>query len=145
MMFSKACEYGIRATLYVASKAAANERVSLKDIAREIESPPAFTAKIMQQLARNGVVQSLKGPTGGFSIEKERVGDVRLIDVVEAIDGDRVFNGCGLGLKSCNAKFPCPIHDQFAAVRDGLKDMLERTSVIDIADSLERGATFLKR
>lgn len=145
MMFSKACEYGIRATLYVASKASNNERVGLKDIAREIESPPAFTAKILQLLARNGVVQSLKGPTGGFYMDAKTLESVRLIEVVSAIDGDKVFSGCGLGLKSCNANFPCPIHDQFAEVRDGLAKMLRETLITDLVAGLEEGVSFLKR
>lgn len=143
-MFSKTCEYGIRAALYIASKSQEGERVNLKDIAREIESPPAFTAKILQNLVRHGVVESLKGPTGGFLI-RQSPKPVRLIEVVAAIDGDHIFNGCGLGLKACDANFPCPIHHEFAKVRDELKKMLEETIVTDLSDGLEKGMSFLKR
>ena len=72
-MFSKACEYGIKATIYIAMQSMQNSRVSLKDIAKEIDSPVAFTAKILQQLARNKIVESVKGPTGGFQIEKKKI------------------------------------------------------------------------
>lgn len=144
-MFSKACEYGIRATLYIATQSMNDSRVSLKDIAREIESPPAFTAKILQSLARHGVVESLKGPTGGFTMDTSKARSLRLIDVVSAIDGDAIFNGCGLGLKTCDSHYPCPIHNDFAIVRDGLKRMLEETLIIDLALGLETGLSFLKR
>ena len=63
-MFSKACEYGIRAMLHVAHKSQAKERVGVKDIAKAINSPEAFTGKIMQQLSKRGLVRSIKGPSG---------------------------------------------------------------------------------
>ncbi|MGB0369618.1 MAG: RrF2 family transcriptional regulator, partial [Flavobacteriales bacterium] len=63
-MFSKACEYGIRATLFIAQNAAESNRVSLKEISKKINSPEAFTAKILQQLARNKIIVSYKGPHG---------------------------------------------------------------------------------
>ena len=59
-MFSKACEYGIRATLFIAQKSLQGERVRLKAIADEIDAPEAYTAKILQQLARNEIIQSLR-------------------------------------------------------------------------------------
>src|SRR5690554_6544019 len=102
-MFSKACEYGIRATLFIAQNSAANNRVSLKEISEKIDSPEAFTAKILQQLARNGIIISYKGPHGGFQIEKPKLETIHLNEIVDALDGDSIYNGCGLGLKECNA------------------------------------------
>lgn len=145
MMFSKACEYGIKATLFISMKSLNDERVSLKDIAHGIASPEAYTAKILQQLARDGVVDSLKGPTGGFKIARERIDEIKLIDIVNSLDGDAVFEGCGLGLKKCNAEMPCPVHDKFKAIRDDLKRMLSDTSIYELATGLEVGLTFLKR
>lgn len=51
-MFSKACEYAIRATIYIAVQSNQDNRVGLKDISKEIDSPEAFTAKILQQLSK---------------------------------------------------------------------------------------------
>lgn len=144
-MFSKACEYAIRATVYIALKSLEGSRVSLKDIAREIDSPEAFTAKILQKLARSGVVESSKGQVGGFSITREKIDSVRLQDVVFAIDGNAIYEGCGLGLKECNARQPCPLHEKFAAIRTDLKNMLQNTSLYELATGLEVGLTFLKR
>jgi len=144
-MFSKACEYGIRATIYVAAQSLRNDRTSLKAIAEEIGSPVAFTAKIMQQLVRNNIMYSVMGPTGGFKMDKDRIDEVKLSEVVNAIDGDAIYRGCGLGLKKCDASRPCPVHDKFAKIRNDLQQMLESTSVYELATGLEVGLTYLKR
>tara|TARA_R110000868_G_scaffold78284_2_gene223547 strand:- start:17943 stop:18377 length:435 start_codon:yes stop_codon:yes gene_type:complete len=144
-MFSKACEYGIKATIYIAVKSMHQERVSLKEIAEEVNSPVAFTAKILQSLAKSGIIDSLKGPTGGFQIEESRIDNIKLHDIVHAIDGDDIFNGCGLGLKHCDASQPCPVHDKFVVIRDNLKIMLQNTSLYELATGLEIGITHLKR
>jgi len=144
-MFSKACEYGIRATIYVAAQSLRNDRTSLKAIAEEIGSPVAFTAKIMQQLVRNNIMYSVMGPTGGFKMDKDRIDEVKLSEVVNAIDGNAIYRGCGLGLKKCDASRPCPVHDKFAKIRNDLQQMLESTSVYELATGLEVGLTYLKR
>jgi Rrf2 family iron-sulfur cluster assembly transcriptional regulator len=144
-MFSKACEYGIRASIYIAEQSLLERKVSLKEIAEAIESPTAYTSKILQQLSRSFIINSEKGPTGGFSMDALEMEKVNLSTIVFAIDGDSIYNGCGLGLKKCNEKLPCPVHDQFKLVRDELKSMLERTTVKSLAVSLEKGLTFLKR
>jgi len=144
-MFSKACEYGIRATIYVAAQSLRNDRTSLKAIAEEIGSPVEFTAKIMQQLDRNNIMYSVMGPTGGFKMDKDRIDEVKLSEVVNAIDGDAIYRGCGLGLKKCDASRPCPVHDKFAKIRNDLQQMLESTSVYELATGLEVGLTYLKR
>ena len=144
-MFSKACEYGIKATIYIAVQSNQDKRVSLKDIAKEIDSPEAFTAKILQQLAKNNIIDSVKGPTGGFEIGKKRMEKIKLSHVVSAIDGDTIYRGCGLGLKECSEKKPCPVHDKFKTIRDELKKMLESTNLSELALGLKEGLTYLKR
>lgn len=144
-MFSKACEYGIRASTYIALQSLEGKRVSLKEISREIDSPVAFTAKILQQLSRNQIVESVKGAWGGFEIEKSNIDKIKLSQIVYAIDGDKVYVGCGLGLNKCNANKPCPVHDKFVAIRNDLKNMLDNTSLYEMTAGLEVGLTFLKR
>ncbi len=144
-MFSKACEYGIRATIYIANESKYRQRVCLKDIAQAIDSPEAFTAKILQQLARSGIISSLKGPSGGFEVDNEQRARIRAIDIVNAIDGDHIFHGCGLGLKACNEKKPCPVHDKFKVIREQLRDMLAGTTIAELAEGVNDGMTVLKR
>lgn len=145
-MFSKACEYGIRATLYIAEQSLnSDKKVGLKDIADKIDSPEAFTAKTLQILSKNKIIYSIKGPSGGFYIPKEELDDIKLSTLVKVIDGDHIYKGCGLGLDQCNADRPCPVHDKFKVIRDELAFMLENTSLLELATGLDSGLTFLKR
>lgn len=144
-MFSKACEYGIKASTYIALQSMEGNRVSLKKIALKIDSPVAFTAKILHQLAKNDILESVKGPYGGFQIQKERIDSIKLSDIVYAIDGNSIYEGCALGFDECNATRPCPMHEKFVGIRDELKQMLQNTSLNELAARLEVGLTYLKR
>ncbi|MBQ4821220.1 Rrf2 family transcriptional regulator [Aquimarina sp. MMG016] len=144
-MFSKACEYGIKASIYVAQQSLQGNCVNLKTVAKEINSPEAFTAKILQQLVKNKILDSIKGAKGGFLIEEKRINQIQLGDIVYAIDGDSIYTGCGLGLKECNARKPCPVHHKILIVRKELKNMLKNTSLFELANGLEIGLTYLNR
>lgn len=144
-MFSKACEYGIKAAVFIAVRSQQEERVSLNEIAKEINSPVAFTAKVLQQLTRNHIVDSVRGPSGGFEINKSKADKIKLSKIVSAIDGDSIYRGCALGFKNCNENLPCSLHHKFVIVRDELKKMLEETSLLDLSKDINNGVTFLKR
>lgn len=143
-MFSKACEYGIKATIFIAINSAEDRLVSPKEISEEIDSPKAFTAKILQNLVRNNIVNSVKGAHGGFQIDKNKIATIKLSQIVTAIDGDKIYNGCGLGLHTCDENHPCPVHDQFKVIRNNLKEMLENTNLEQLASTVNSGAYFLK-
>lgn len=143
-MFSKACEYGIRATIYITEQSLFSKKVSLKAVAKAIESPEAYTSKILQQLVKNNIIQSEKGPHGGFIIPEKEIKSLTISQIVVAIDGDQIFNGCGLGLKQCNERKPCPVHNQFKLIRGNLKMMLESTTIHSLALQLHQGFSFLK-
>lgn len=142
-MFSKTCEYAIKASIYIASQSLENKRVGIKEIAQEIASPEAFTAKILQVLSKNHIVDSIKGPNGGFEIQATKMRTTLLAQIVKAVDGDNIFISCGLGLKNCSAKNPCPLHNQFAKIRNDITILLESTNLEDLANGLSSGLTFL--
>lgn len=144
-MFSKACEYGIRATLYIAMNSLDDKRVSLRNIAGKIDSPEAFTAKILQQLVHHDIIHSVKGSTGGFEIEKQKLSGITLAHIISAIDGDHLFHGCVMGLAVCTDAHPCPAHLSYEKIRSQLKSMLDNTSIYDLSHGLETGLTFLKQ
>jgi Rrf2 family iron-sulfur cluster assembly transcriptional regulator len=143
-MFSKTCEYGIRAVIIIASESYQDNRIGLKEIAKKIDSPEAFTAKILQILSKNNIINSIKGVGGGFEIPKETLSQIKLIQIVSAIDGDRVFTGCGLGLSHCSEIHPCPVHDKFKEIRNALTFMLENTNLEELALGIKSGDTFLR-
>ncbi len=143
-MFSKTCEYALRALIYITQQTKDGGRVGIKDIANGIDSPEYFIAKILQDLSRKGFVQSLKGPTGGFYLDNESL-NRSLIEVVREIDGDKIFSGCALGLKSCSETHPCPVHNEFKHIRDNLRTMLVEMKIGDFVNQLDEHKAFLKR
>jgi Rrf2 family protein len=143
-MFSKACEYGIKASILIAINSAEGRRVSPKEISEKIDSPRAFTAKILQALVRHNIINSVKGAYGGFEIDKKDIASIKLSQIVNAIDGDKIYNGCGLGLHTCDEVHPCPVHDQFKVIRTELKEMLENTNLEQLALDIKAGTSFLK-
>jgi Rrf2 family protein len=143
-MFSKTCEYAIRAMLFIAQKSEQGNRIGIKEISKGVGAPESFLAKILQNLSRNGMVQSIKGPNGGFFID-DSSRKITLADIVTAIDGDHLFTGCGLGLKTCSEKNPCPLHDEFKVIRKRIHNMLEFATVSEFNLQLIKGITYLKR
>ena len=143
-MFSKTCEYAIRAMIFIAQKSKDGSRVGIKDISSGIDSPEYFIAKILQELSRKGFVQSAKGPNGGFFMERGGR-PVYLIDVVKVVDGLHMFFDCGLGLKKCSDRKPCPIHQSFKAVRETLHHEFCTVTIQDLATDIEQGMAYLRR
>ncbi|HEY0899339.1 MAG TPA: Rrf2 family transcriptional regulator [Sphingobacteriaceae bacterium] len=140
-MISKACKYAIRAAICVA-KADTGIRLNVKEIAKEIEAPEAFTAKVLQTLNKHRVITSMKGPYGGFYLEDHQKTQP-VINIVNAIDGLSIFSECGLGLKQCSEDHPCPMHDHYAAIRKALLMSFQGTSLGDLAGEVNGGKHFI--
>jgi len=143
-MFTKACEYGIRSTIFIALKSNRSERCGLHDIASEIDSPEAYTAKILQILVHNGIIESTKGPGGGYYMSPETSQRINLADIIEVYEGDWLDRRCGMGLSDCNEDHPCPIHHQFKQIRENLKNMLQKANIHKLASELDEGLSFLR-
>lgn len=143
-MFSKACEYGIKASIYIARESIGGNRVNLKQISNSISSPEAYTAKILQQLVKDGVITSVKGKMGGFEMDASALSDIKLVHIIKAIDGDGLYHSCILGLAECDANKPCALHKRIFMIRKDLQKMLEKTSMNDLIDDIDNGLAFLK-
>lgn len=141
-MISKTCKYGIRAVIFVASRAGDGTKLNIKQIAREVDAPEAFTAKILQILNRVRIITSLKGPYGGFYMEEFQM-EQPVINIVNAIDGMSVFNECGLGLKQCSTSHPCPMHHQYKIARDALQNAFQNTTIRQLAIEVNEGGSFI--
>jgi Rrf2 family iron-sulfur cluster assembly transcriptional regulator len=142
-MFSKACEYGIRAVIIIESYSKNNKKIGIKEICNGINAPEPFTAKILQNLRKLEIISSTKGPNGGFFIERDK--DIKLLEIVLAIDGNKIITECGLGIKECSELKPCPIHADFKPIRESLKQVLEKTSVRQVTEDMDKGLSFLKK
>ena len=127
-MFSKSCKYGIRAILFLSCHSNENNKYGVKVISERLNVPQHFLAKILQQLSRNGLVSSSKGPTGGFYMSKKN-NNASLLDIIESIDGPESFKNCVLGFPKCNSDNPCVMHHNVLKYRKGLLNMLENEKI----------------
>jgi Rrf2 family protein len=122
VMFSKKCEYGLQAVLYLSANMD-KEIIPAEEIANKLAIPKEFVSKILQSLTESGIVNSRKGKSGGFSMAKDPK-KVKLIDVVAAIDGLSMFSSCVLGFPNCDVDNPCPLHDKWGKLRTMAYSML---------------------
>lgn len=141
-MFSKTCEYALKIMIHLASTEDQGQLIGLKDIAKAIDSPEAFTAKILQQLVKNDLLLSLRGPSGGFKLRKNL--PIHLIEIVSAIDGPGIIKNCVLGLEKCSDEHPCPVHDKFLAIRNHLTGVLNTTTLDDLKGGVIQGNRYLR-
>lgn len=143
-MFSKACKYGIRAATYIAKQSINNKRVGLKEIIKEIDSPEAFTSKILQKLKNHQLIYSEKGPHGGFYMEANQLNEVSLLQIIDVFDGSQLYKECSIGLKECNHEKPCPLHNEITIVRENLLKIVANKKIIHMAKEFDQGLAFLK-
>lgn len=144
-MLSKACEYGIKAIIYIGMRSIKGRRTKMGEIVEHIGAPEAFTAKILGTLAKHQIVDSLTGPTGGFAIDIETMKATKVSTIIFILDGDSLYKRCILGLSECDSDQPCPMHKKFAKVRKKLKDILGSTNIYQLATGVKLGRTILYR
>jgi len=137
-MFSTSCHYGLQAMLYIAFHQSEDKNIELKLIAEGQGIPKHFLSKILQQLVRRGLLESMKGPTGGFSL-KSPPDQISLIEIVDSIDGLGIFTKCGIGFKQCDDDRPCPIHNEFKTVRNQVRELFESKSLADLVNDVKTG------
>jgi Rrf2 family protein len=142
-MLSISCKYALRAAVFLMSEAHTSTRFNIQDVADAIDANEHTTAKILQSLVKAEIINSAKGPTGGFYI-LANAKKIFLIDIVQVIDGDQVFYGCGLGLKECSEERPCPIHYHYKAAREKLLKDFSTISIQQLSKNLALGKAFLK-
>lgn len=141
-MLSNACKYAILSTLYLAEHSNEERKISVKEIAENIDVPSPFLAKLFQQLVRGKIISSSKGPHGGFYLsEKNKLKNV--CDIIENIDGLNKLNGCFLGLHECDSKNPCPVHFIVEPFKNNILGKFRDKTIIAFAKEISDKGQFL--
>lgn len=141
-MLSLTCKTAIKAVIYLASKFDTGEKTGIMEIAEYIDASQHTVGKMLQTLVKEQVISSSKGPTGGFFLTaKQR--NLPVMAVVAAIDGKDIFKECGLGLSSCSATHPCPIHNEYKAVRDLFEKICTGKKLVDLCGPVNKGIAYL--
>lgn len=136
MILSKACNYGLRAVIYIAIERD-KTFVSIKEISEKLDISFHFLTKILQQLTKKNILMSLKGPRGGVALAHPPE-DITMADIVIAIDGPDLFTKCLLGLKDCGTAEPCPLHAQWAVIRTQMSNLFTHMTLKKLADQLQQ-------
>jgi Rrf2 family transcriptional regulator, iron-sulfur cluster assembly transcription factor len=136
VIFSKKCEYGLQAVLYLSSKEN-YEITPVEEIAGKLSIPKEFVSKILQSLTESGIINSKKGKSGGFYLAKP-AHKIYLIDIVAAIDGLGIFNKCVLGFPECSPTKPCPLHDKWGELRTKAYSMLTEDTLENLKEKTLR-------
>ncbi|MBA2125414.1 transcriptional regulator [Hyphomicrobium methylovorum] len=113
--------------------------------------PPAYMAKHMQALARAGIVDSIKGPTGGYRLARP-ASAISLWDIVSAIEGDgRAFRCSEIrqqgpcGGNAGDFRRPCGIHAVFNRAETAWRAELRAVSIGDLAAAAVASTTARRR
>ncbi len=143
-MFSKATEYALRATIFLAQKSSEDNKLGIDEISKAIDSPKSFTAKILQLLTRdNKVVSSVRGPNGGFFLS-EKAKKLPARSVLEAMGEDEILEKCVMGLKLCSENEPCPMHAQYKIIKKQLISLFTTKTIQQLAAEIKEGVVFIK-
>lgn len=135
-MLTQTSEYALRAMVYMARKGA--DRYSgVKEIAAATEVPSNYLAKILQQLAKAGVLESQKGFGGGFRVARP-LSKINLLAIVDPLENISRFHRCVLGQRECSDEVACPLHDAWKRICREYLGSLENTTLQDVADFKRR-------
>ena len=141
-MFSRSCQYALQAILYITMHSKEKTAVSLKEIADSQQIPLHFLSKILQTLVKYKILTSIKGPNGGFSLNQSPK-RLKLVKIVEIIDGLDIFDRCGIGFKTCSDKKPCPVHFEYKIVKEKTRELLNSKSLAELCEDVENGRSFV--
>lgn len=130
-LYSKGCEYALRALTYAASRSE-NGRFQAKEICEKAGIPESFTRKVFQALTQGGFLQAVRGPGGGYELTRP-ANEITLLDVIVAVEGEDTFEHCVMGLPTCGSSTPCPLHDTWARGKCELMAQLRRQTLQDFA------------
>lgn len=141
-MLSSTCKTAIKAVIYLSSKSRTGEKAGIKEISEKINASEHTIGKTLQLLVKHKIINSLKGPTGGFYLsEFQQLQPIS--SIVETFEGKGIFKECGLGLSRCSESHPCPIHNEYKVARQLIEKIFREKKIADLCDPVTNGLAFL--
>src|ERR1700742_1912042 len=146
LRLTKKADYGLMALKYLAEQAGPapvgdpGAHVSLaqsaKDIAEAYHIPPQLLAKILQTLAKAGILVSTAGTNGGYALARP-ASEISAFEVIRAIDGPLFITSCITIHGTCDLHGTCTIKEPLRKVNDSIKDLLSGIRIADLIDPAE--------
>lgn len=139
-MLSNTCKYAVRALIYLGKYSEDGTKIGIKKISADLLIPTPFLGKILQNMVKQKVLVSTKGPNGGFGLGR-KTSEISLYDIVRIVDGEDFFKNCLIGMQACSIhtknEKPCPVHGRFGPIRAQLFEFYKETSIEQIVNDME--------
>ena len=130
MHFRKTTEYAIRVMVFLAENA--GERFSVNALNKTLDIPYKYLGRLMNQLAQKGLVEVTQGKYGGYLVNADRLSEIYLYQIVDAVEGLQDYDRCILGFPQCSDENPCALHHLWMEHREAIKNMLYSNSLADL-------------
>ncbi len=146
-MLSNTCKYALRALIYLGKFSEEDKRIGIKKISKDLNLSSPFLGKILQNLVKQKLLVSTKGPNGGFALGKKPE-DITLWDIVIKVDGEEFFTNCLISLEPCITHDPtkplCPVHSQYDKLRGEITAFYKDTTLEIISQDIDKFENLVK-
>ncbi len=146
-MLSNTCKYALRSLIYLGKYSEKDSRIGIKKISEDLQLSSPFLGKILQNLVKQKLLVSTKGPNGGFSLAKNPE-SITLWDIVTKVDGEEFFTNCLITLEPCKTHDPsrpfCPVHSQYDKLRKDISTFYKETTLEIISKDIDKFEEFIK-
>jgi len=137
-MLSNTSKYAIRALIYLELYSSPEKKEGIKRIAGELGIPSPFLGKILQVLVKHQLLDSAKGPHGGFYLKKPAV-DITIMEVIDMMEGEGFFDSCVIRTTPCDANHPCSLHHKLGPLKGKIKTLFSTETIADLAAEFREG------
>jgi len=131
MQLSNSSQYAIRILAYIADKKNLH-LINATDLANSLDIPYKFLTKIMTELVKANLVESIRGRDGGFKLSKSAK-EIMVDDILNLFHDSIKDEQCVLGIGFCNGMCKCALHDQWMEPKLLMQKMFRESSLEDIA------------
>lgn len=146
-MLSNTCKYALRALIYLGKFSESDKRIGIKKISEDLGLSSPFLGKILQNLVKQKLLVSTKGPNGGFALAKN-ADEITLWDIVIKVDGEEFFTNCLISLEPCVTHDPtkplCPVHSQYEKLRTEIGVFYKETTLEIISQDIDKFEDLVK-
>ena len=146
-MLSNTCKYALRALIYLGKFSEDDKRIGIKKISEDLNLSSPFLGKILQNLVKQKLLVSTKGPNGGFALGKKSE-EITLWDIVTKVDGEEYFTNCLISLEPCKTHDPskplCPVHSQYDKLRSEISAFYKQTTLEVISRDIDKYEDLVK-
>lgn len=130
LKLSKKVDYGLMAISHIAHQETGT-MVNAREIAELFDIPPELLAKVLQRLAKQGLIQSQNGPKGGYGLARNPA-EITVREVISAIDGPVEMADCHKGY-GCDQLVKCTVREPIRRIQDSISSVLENMTVSELA------------